>query len=178
MLDGLGIRWCLGGSLGAALYGVARATRDLDVVVDFGADQLEPLFAALAKRFYVSRPAMIEALRDRRSFNAVDAESGFKVDFFVAGTTAFDRQELDGRRMLPLPDADGLQVPAKSLEDSILRKLLWYRDGGAVSDLQWGDVLALIRTNASRLNQPYLDQWAATLGLGPLLSRARDEASL
>lgn len=177
ILDSLKIRWCLGGSLAAAFYGVTRATRDIDVIIDVAPEAAEPLARALEQRLYVSRVAMNEALRERRSFNAVDADSGFKIDFFVLGDSSFDRKELEGRRMLPLAGADGMLVPTKSLEDSILRKLLWYRDGGGVSDLQWSDVLTLLRTNSERLDERHLEEWAGTLGIRELLSKARSEAS-
>jgi hypothetical protein len=64
----------------------------------------------------------------------------------------------------------------KTPEDTILRKLLWYEGGGAVSDRQWRDVLGVLRVSGAMLDDRYLDDWAARLGVDALLGRARAEA--
>ena len=66
----------------------------------------------------------------------------------------------------------------KSAEDLILRKLEWFRAGGGRSDRQWGDVLDVLRATEGRLDEAYLERWAANLSLSDLLARARTEARL
>jgi hypothetical protein len=63
-------------------------------------------------------------------------------------------------------------VLVKSPEDTILRKLQWYRLGGETSDRQWTDILGIIRTQGDRLDRGYLRTWASTLEVGDLLERA------
>jgi hypothetical protein len=63
-------------------------------------------------------------------------------------------------------------VNVKSPEDTLLRKLVWYRRGGEISDRQWGDVLGIVRTQAERLDLSYLRDWAGVLGVADLLERA------
>jgi hypothetical protein len=52
-----------------------------------------------------------------------------------------------------------------------------YRLGLEISDRQWSDVLGVMRVQAERLDNPYLDYWAQDLGVLDLLQRARQEAN-
>lgn len=45
-----------------------------------------------------------------------------------------------------------------------------------VSSAQWRDVVGILATRRELLDSPYLDRWAARLGLADLLERARREA--
>jgi hypothetical protein len=65
-------------------------------------------------------------------------------------------------------------VVVKSPEDTVLRKLLWYREGDGISDRQWNDVIGVLRAQGARLDRDYLERWAAELGVADLLARARE----
>ena len=176
ILDELGIPYVVGGSFASSLHGEARFTRDADIVVELPADKVEPLARALMPRFYVSTASMREAIRDHSSFNAIHPESGFKIDFFILGDAPFDREEF--RRRMPAGAAPtmGPVVMYKTPEDTILRKLQWFRAGGEVSEQQWKDVLGVLGVCRGRLDEPYLDRWAAELRVTDLLAKARDQA--
>ena len=175
-LNEVGISFLVGGSLASSVFGEPRLTRDIDLVVEMGPERIEPLAVALEHDFYVSRPAMREAVAVSRSFNAVHLESGIKVDFFVRGHTPFDLEEFRRRRDLASLGNPPFVVPVKTVEDSILRKLKWYRDGGQVANQQWRDVLGLAALNRAALDDAYLDHWAGELGITDLLARIRVEA--
>ncbi len=64
----------------------------------------------------------------------------------------------------------------KSPEDTVLRKLLWYRDGGEVSEKQWRVVVEVLRVSGPEIEAGYLDAWAAKLRIAHLLLRARADA--
>jgi len=68
-------------------------------------------------------------------------------------------------------------VPIASLEDIILAKLLWYREGNEVSERQWNDVSLLARNNGERVDQKYLRDLAEQLQIDDLLRRLFDEAN-
>ncbi|MBI5709936.1 MAG: hypothetical protein HZC42_06470 [Candidatus Eisenbacteria bacterium] len=176
ILDDLKIPWMVGGSFASSFFGAARFTGDADVVIDMRSEHVDPLARELEREFYVSRDAMREALRDRRSFNAIHVESSFKIDFFVLGAGPFDREEF-GRRLTPRASSPaGTPLVFKTPEDSVLRKLHWYRLGGEVSEQQWRDVLGVLIVSRDLLDNAYMDRWAAHLGVTDLLEKARGEA--
>ena len=173
ILDGLGIPYVIGGSLASAAHGTPRTTADADLVIDLRADQIDQLARELGAGFYVSREAMRDAIRDRDTFNAISLAAPFKIDFFVLGGSPFDQEEFRRRVPLEMGDDQSYSLVVKTAEDTILRKLQWFRKGGEVSDRQWKDVLGVLAVSGHRLDNPYLDRWAADLGVADLLAKAR-----
>jgi hypothetical protein len=76
-----------------------------------------------------------------------------------------------------IPSTPPEPIDVVSPEDIILHKLEWFRVGGETSDRQWGDVLGVLRVQAGRLDDTYLDHWAADLGVADLLTTARAAAA-
>jgi len=175
ILENVGIRYHLGGSFASAIHGVPRQTMDVDLVVDLGAEKVASLVALMEADFYVDPYVAQEAVSRRGSFNAIHLESGFKVDFFVKKDGDFDEVELDRSELCRIVDDPPRSAYVKSAEDTILRKLQWYRDGGEVSDRQWRDVLGVILA-VDDLDMDHIEKWAARLGLDTLLRRALSEA--
>ena len=173
LLDALNIPYMIGGSFASSVHGLGRHTRDADLVIELRMSQVDGLVRGLEADFYVSREAIHEALRDHEAFNAIHLESTFKIDFFVCGTSPFDREEFRRREIHQLAEP-GLVF--KTPEDTILRKLEWFRAGGEVSEQQWRDVLGVLAVSDSKLDNAYLDRWAASLGLADLLIRARAQS--
>jgi len=175
ILDELQVRYHLGGSFAAAIHGVPRQTRDADVVVDLDAGTAAQLVERLNADFYVDGGAATAAVFRRGSFNAIHLATGFKVDFFVTGTEGFDAAELRRSELHTIVVDPPRSAYVKSAEDTVLRKLQWYRDGGEVSDRQWNDVLGILMAQGGRLDQGYLRQWSDALGVTDLLDRALRE---
>ena len=63
-----------------------------------------------------------------------------------------------------------------SPEDVILSKLEGYRLGGEVSDLQWREILGVLKTREGELDLDYLRKWANELKVSDLLERALKQA--
>lgn len=63
-----------------------------------------------------------------------------KIDFFGRGYEPFDESEFS-RRRVTVVRASGESLVVKSAEDTVLRKLLWFREGGSVSEKQWRDIV-------------------------------------
>jgi hypothetical protein len=172
LLDRLGVRWCVGGSVASSIHGIVRSTLDVDLLADLSLDHVQPLVAALEATFYVDAGAVRRAIQSRRAFNLIHLDSMTKIDVFVPGCT-FDREELRRAQRTNLGDREAWVVAP---EDIVLAKLAWYRRGGGVSDRQWSDVQGVLRTQAGHLDHAHLRHWAAELGVADLLDRALLEA--
>lgn len=175
-LERLAVPYHLGGSFASTIHGVPRQTRDVDIVVDLGAAQGARLAAALSGDFYIDGAVVADAVAHRSSFNAIHLASGFKVDFFVKARGEYDDLELERSVVETIVADPPRRAAVKSAEDTILRKLQWYREGGEVSDRQWGDVLGVLKAQGDRLDRAYLVRWAEHLGISDLLERAHAEA--
>lgn len=174
-LERLGIPYVLVGSFASSIYGLYRATADIDLVADIKAEEVNPLYEILRETFYVDELAMRNALSQKRSFNAIHYESVFKVDVFVPHDE-FTRIQLDRRQSLKLSADRDEAVYVATAEDTVLAKLRWFRAGNESSTNQWNDVLGILATRHDSLDIKHLNSWARTLGVDDLLERALDEA--
>lgn len=173
-LERCGVEYFLGGSLASSLHGEPRSTNDVDLVVHLTEAAVDPLLAALGSDFDADPDALRRAARERSSWNLFYVPLVTKFDLFVLRDTPFDRSEFARRRRVEV--RPGRSIFIKSPEDTVLRKLLWYRAGGFVSDRQWRDVVQVLRQSAAQLDAGYLDEWANRLEVTDLLTRARSEA--
>lgn len=119
IVDQVGIPYMLTGSLASAYYGEPRATRDIDFVIAVSDDETEELVYRLDEEgFYVSREAAREARQERSQFNAVDPESGWKVDWIIRKDRTFSRREFERRRRVEFL---GLRDPWRALQAEEIR---------------------------------------------------------
>ena len=127
--------------------------------------------ARLGDEFYVDADAARRAIDARDSFNLIHHESGIKLDLFILGDSPFDREEFARGQVIALSGATERTLRLKTAEDTILRKLRWYRDGGEASERQWSDVLSVGRVQRDRLDRNYIARWARELGVEDLVHR-------
>jgi hypothetical protein len=173
----LEIPHALGGSMASSLYGMARFTRDADMTVEPFAGKEEAFAAALGPNYYLSLPAIRQAVCQRSSFNVIQTLEGFKVDVFVRKDEPFEMSAVGRRVTLNVPGIPAQVLTVLTAEDVVLFKLRWYRMGDEVSEQQWNDVLGVLRVQAGKLDAGYLEHWAASVGVADLLARARTEAA-
>jgi hypothetical protein len=122
-LEGLGVRYAIGGSLASAVHGVVRATMDADLVADLHIDDVEPLVQTLGEAFYADQETMRDAVRRHASFNVIHLETMFKVNVFVAKPRSFDRAQLSRRHLHVLSEESDARAYVTTAEDIVLAKL-------------------------------------------------------
>jgi hypothetical protein len=176
ILEELGIRYFIGGSLASTLHGMVRMTQDSDIVAEMSAVQVQMFSAALQDEFYVDELMVADAIRQCSSFNIIHKETMFKVDVFIPRPRLFLESQFGRARWQILDQASNIGGIFLSPEDTILSKLEWYRLGNEMSERQWRDVLGILMMNTDRIDRVYLRKWAAELHVGDLLDRALMEA--
>jgi hypothetical protein len=165
----------VGGSLASSLQGEPRATNDIDMVFDLPLGRVGEFVAALGEDFEVDVDMLRDALLHGRSCNIFYLPVVMKVDLFAVGPSPYDEVEFARRRRVPVRST-GETLLIKSPEDTVLRKLLWYREGGEVSERQWRDVVEVLRVSGGGMDRGYLAHWSGRLGISDLLERARAQA--
>ncbi|HBL28079.1 MAG TPA: hypothetical protein DD490_14700 [Acidobacteria bacterium] len=176
-LEALGVPYHVGGSIASSFLGIARATQDADLVAALRPEHATPFTQALTGTFYADPERIANAIRSRKSFNVIHLGTAYKVDVFVSKDTAFAHANMARRVTREVPGLER-SLSFSAAEDIVLHKLLWYAEGGGVSDRQWYDLQGVLRLQAKALDRAYLHLWADRLGVSGLLQRAEEEAGL
>lgn len=173
-LDGMGVRWVVGGSIASTLRGVPRQTQDIDVVAALRPVHARRLVDAVEGAFLVDFDVARQALLAGRAINLLHEPTFTKVDLFPVREDPLSEAQIARRqRVEPEP---GVVLWVLSPEDVVLQKLRWYELGDRVSDRQWRDLVGVLSVYRGRMDEAYLYLQAKRAGLTPLLDRARAQA--
>lgn len=168
-IDAVGGDYFVGGSVASSLQGDPRTTNDIDIVLSLPPARAQQLAHTLGPDFEVDVAMLRDALVHARTANAFYLPLLTKVDFFGVGSSPFDESEFARKRPVMLAPDKTLFI--KSPEDSIVRKLLWYREGGEVSERQWRDVIGIVRLVGAELDHDYIELWTARVQCADLWQR-------
>jgi hypothetical protein len=178
ILNQLGVRFAICGSLSSVAHGAPRATVDVDILAELELDDVGSLLGALEPEYYASKESIEEAVLIRSSFNLIHLATVYKIDVFVSDRSAFNTSVLDRAIDLSIERSRNELFRVQSAEDTIVSKLRWYRLGREVSERQLSDVLGVMRVQAEALDQDYMRRWADELGVRDLLDECLRQAGL
>jgi hypothetical protein len=170
-LEGADIAYAIGGSVASMVYGEPRATLDIDVVITLdpaGAERLLGLFGF--PQFYVRPEAVRAALPRGGTFNVIQPEMGFKIDFFVVSDAIEERQIARRVRRSILP---GIEAWFSPPEELILKKLEYFRDGGSEKHLR--DIRAMVAISPEQIDLPLLEELIPRFGLASEWARVNEQ---
>ena len=170
-LEQLDVPYLVTGAVASIYWGEPRLTRDVDVVVELRAAHLPRLLAAFpAPEFYADDEAAAMAVRRRRLFNIIQPATGLKIDVMVATMDAFDRSRFARRRRV---DAGGFGADFSAPDDVIVKKLVYYREGGSEKHLR--DVAGVLLINGPQVDNDYVMRWAERFGVADVWHLVLDE---
>ena len=172
VFDHLNIPYLIGGSVASSLHGIPRTTQDVDLVADIKVFQIPLLVASFESAFYADAEMMREAVQRRASFNLIHLATMLKIDVFILKNDPLSQTEMARRQRYEVEDRPGIHLFLASIEDTIVRKLEWYRLGGETSERQWRDMLGVIEVQQKHLEFDYLLDAAEQCGVADLLQRA------
>lgn len=175
----LGILYYIGGSVASSAYGIPRSTMDVDMVSDLKPEHVRSFVRILEPSYYIDENMILDAIRRCSSFNLIHLETMLKIDVFITKNAPYDIETFKRRRKDTLDEEQKTaEFYLVSPEDIILNKLAWYRLGGGVSDLQWNDVLGVLKVQRDLLDKNYLQYWASELKLKDLLEKAFQDVGI
>lgn len=152
------IPYMLSGSLAMSAYTIPRMTRDIDIVIDLGTDNIESFLEIFSSNFYFSRLSIEEEIRRKGMFNVIDHRSGYKIDFVIKKNSPYRQAEFERKRR---SEIFGFETWLVSAEDLILSKLIWIQE--LQSEKQIEDIKNLLENKT--LDSIYIKKWIADLNL-------------
>jgi len=155
-IERVGGAYFVGGSVASSLQGEPRSTNDVDIVLELPLGRIGEFVEALGSDFEVDVDMLRRALLAGSSCNIFFLPTVTKVDLFGLGGAPYDEAEFSRKRPVVVREPD-VRLVVKSPEDTALRKLWWFRQGGEVSERQWRDVVQVLKFNAASLEGSYMD---------------------
>jgi len=173
----LSVPYYIGGSIASSVYGISRATMDVDVVADIKASHVTPLKQLLENKYYIDEEMITDAILRMSSFNLIHLETMIKIDVFVNKPASYTAEAFRRKKKDTLEESEeAYTFYFASPEDIVLNKLLWYEAGERVSERQWLDVIGVIKVQGVKLDMEYLKHWGKILKLSDVLKSAFHEA--
>ncbi len=116
-LEQLGVAYYIGGSVVSSIYGIPRATFDIDLIADLRPEHVRPFVKHLEADYYIDEDMIRDAITHHSSFNVMYLTSMLKVDVFLPKPRSFDQEEY--RRAQP---EMLIQIRGKALDLIYLRQ--------------------------------------------------------
>jgi predicted nucleotidyltransferase len=174
VLDSAVVPYMLTGSFVSSYYGVLRATHDIDIVIAPTQQSLKTLVSQLnEKDYYADLKAATDAHRELSMFNALDNQTGWKVDFIFCKSSAYAREAFQRRKSVNFHET---RIFVASVEDVIVSKLEWAKMGESARQVE--DVAAVFKKQHAAVDHSYVEKWVTELGLNSEWARARQFAGL
>ena len=167
ILKKLNISYHITGGLVSSLYGEPRFTQDIDIVIGIDLQiNISSLAAELDNLFYINDESVAKAFEIRKMFQAIHKETLLKIDFHIGEMIP---GELSRSKILEL--FPQIITPVVSLEDSILSKLLWIKNGSHKSRQ---DVLMMLKLN-TKIDNSYLESQSKKMNILDILEEIKSE---
>lgn len=174
VLDSAAVPYMLTGSFASSYYGVLRATHDVDIVISPSQQSLKTLISLLNREdYYADLKAATDAHRELSMFNAIDNQTGWKVDFIFSKSSSYAREAFQRRKPVGYHQT---RIFVASVEDVIISKLEWAKMGESARQIE--DVAAVFKKQHVVADRAYIEKWVTELGLTSEWARARQLAGL
>jgi len=172
-LERLRLRYFVTGSVATIYYGEPRFTNDIDVVVALPLQRVTQFCQAFPPpEFYLSEDAVREAIARTGQFNIIHPASGLKVDIMIPAVSPFNESRFArANRVKPAGDYEAYFA---ALEDVILKKLEYFREGGSEKHLR--DIAGVLKISEGRVDLAYIATWAQRLGLTSIWEMVKSHA--
>ncbi len=155
------------GGFSSNFYGIARSTKDVDIVIELvSRAPLEGLAKRLPDGFEFDPQVTFETITGNVRHIIKIRGTPFVIELFELADDPFQRERFSRRREQWIPQM-GLHVTLPTAEDVIIQKLRW----GRPKDLD--DARDVMAVQAGRLDFAHIEHWCAELHITPRLQQVR-----
>lgn len=159
----------LTGAFAYNCYGIPRATKDVDIVVDVSSAPggIKPLIAELEPEIEFGGQVQFDTLTwGRRHIGNPVGNSLVRIELFELFDDDFVKTQFSRRKRISVPQLS-IQSWIPTPEDIVIQKLRWGRPKDLDDAL---DILAIMGSDT--LDMPYIENWCATHGTTDRLEAA------
>jgi len=153
------ISYMVTGALSVIFYGRPRASHDIDLVIEAKKDKVANITKALASlsdEFLIDVGHVKDAIEQNlHGFNILHLQTMLKLDFWLLKDNSFDKSRFRRRKIVKI---FGQQMTFSSPEDTILIKLLWYKESNIEKHLV--DAAFVYQIQNESLDKEYLVRWS------------------
>ncbi len=162
------VSYMLVGSLASNVYGIARSTNDADFVVQLGPTSVHDVVRQLGPEFRFDPQVSFEGITATTRHVVELTSLAFKIELFSLSDEVYDQQRFARRHKVPMLGRD---VSVLSVEDVIVTKLLWCKEGRRTKDRE--DVADVLTAYSGAIDWNYVNDWCAQHGTLDLLNQIR-----
>lgn len=153
-LERVGVPYMVVGSYSSNMYGVARSTKDADLVVQLPNDSTQSLAAVLGGEFRLDPQAILEFNTFTTRFVVSHIATAFTIELFLLSPDAHDQERFKRRRRMPFL---GTEAWLPTAEDVVIMKLRWARRAKRPKDVE--DAYNVLAVQKERLDFDYIRSW-------------------
>ena len=164
-LNALSVAHMLTGSLASNTHGVARATKDADLVADI--DE-KAVAALLVPDLVLDRQISFETITLSTRWRFRVPRGTFTFEIFLVTDDPFDRERFARRQPIRFL---GEPTWVATAEDVVIQKLRWAVRARRAKDIE--DAKNVIAVQANSLDWPYIRRWCDEHGSRELLEEVR-----
>lgn len=162
-IESLELDYAIGGAFASIAYGVARTTADIDISLLLPQPVTQRFVDAIQELdLFLTVEDVIDAQIQDLPFNIIDAESGYKVDVFLIGSTPLEVSVMRRRRRVIYDPSSNASAMLYAPEDVIIYKLKYYQMGKSQKHLR--DIAAMLIVQGEILDYDYIAHWADDVG--------------
>ena len=162
VLESLGIKYLVTGSIASIFYGEPRFTNDIDVVAKLREEDIQKLLSFFPEeKFYLSENAIRQAIYHHGQFNIIHPDSGLKIDVIIPQEDAFNQSRF--QRIKRIQAAENVKADFAAPEDVIIMKMKYYQEGKSEKHLR--DITGMLKISGELIDFKYIENWANQLGL-------------
>jgi len=168
-LEAIGVPFMVTGSFASNFYGVPRATKDADFILETDAIDFARLRSALGPELQLDPQLSFEGVTTTFRYQIHKRSSPpFTIELFILSNDPYDLERFRRRRR---GTTVGVPVELPSPEDVIINKLRWSKQGRRTKDID--DARNVIAVQTGRLDWDYIHRWCDVHGTRELLENIR-----